>query len=54
MPILIIKKYLFYFRYATILVFDVKVLKDAQAYADEHGIKIFTAKIIYHLTDSYT
>lgn len=34
--------------------FDVKVLPDAQKYADENGIKIFTANIIYHLTDFFS
>ena len=36
------------------LVFDIKVLPDAQKYAEENGIKIFTANIIYHLTDFFT
>ncbi|KAI0014251.1 hypothetical protein F4779DRAFT_558864 [Xylariaceae sp. FL0662B] len=40
--------------YAVMLCFDVKIDKEAQAYADEHGIKIFTADIIYHLFDSFT
>jgi len=40
--------------YAVMLCFDVKVDKDAQHYADEQGIKIFTADIIYHLFDSFT
>ncbi|KAI8628272.1 hypothetical protein F5Y19DRAFT_486253 [Xylariaceae sp. FL1651] len=40
--------------YATMLCFDVKVDKEAQAYADENGIKIFTADIIYHLFDAFT
>jgi translation initiation factor 5B len=40
--------------YATILCFDVKVTPEAQAEADKHGIKIFTAAIIYHLFDSFT
>lgn len=39
--------------YATILAFDVKPLPEAQKFADEHKIKIFTANIIYHLFDSY-
>ena len=34
--------------------FDVKVLQDAQKYAEENGIQIFTANIIYHLTDHFT
>ena len=40
--------------YAAMLCFDVKVDKEAQAYADENGIKIFTADIIYHLFDQFT
>lgn len=40
--------------YAVMLCFDVKVDKEAQAYADEAGIKIFTADIIYHLFDDFT
>jgi len=40
--------------YAVMLCFDVKVDKEAQQYADEQGIKIFTADIIYHLFDDFT
>jgi hypothetical protein len=40
-------------RYATILAFDVKVTHDAQAEADKVGVRIFTADIIYHLTDQF-
>lgn len=40
--------------YAVMLCFDVKVDKEAQQYADDQGIKIFTAEIIYHLFDSFT
>jgi translation initiation factor 5B len=40
--------------YAIMLCFDVKVDKEAQLYADEQGIKIFTADIIYHLFDAFT
>lgn len=40
--------------YAVMLCFDVKVDKEAQTYADENGIKIFTADIIYHLFDAFT
>jgi translation initiation factor 5B len=40
--------------YAVMLCFDVKIDKEAQAYAEEQGIKIFTADIIYHLFDSFT
>jgi translation initiation factor 5B len=41
-------------QYAVMLCFDVKVDKEAQAYADEVGVKIFTADIIYHLFDDFT
>ncbi|PGH03780.1 translation initiation factor aIF-2 [Polytolypa hystricis UAMH7299] len=41
-------------QFAVMLCFDVKVDKEAQAYADEMGIKIFTADIIYHLFDDFT
>jgi translation initiation factor 5B len=40
--------------YAVMLCFDVKIDKEAQSYADEQGIKIFTADIIYHLFDAFT
>ena len=40
--------------YAVMLCFDVKVDKEAQQYAEEQGIKIFTADIIYHLFDAFT
>ncbi|OLY81320.1 Eukaryotic translation initiation factor 5B [Smittium mucronatum] len=40
--------------FAVMLCFDVKVDKDASDYAEEIGIKIFTADIIYHLFDSFT
>ncbi|KAA8648564.1 hypothetical protein EYZ11_001111 [Aspergillus tanneri] len=40
--------------YAVMLCFDVKVDKEAVAYADEIGVKIFTADIIYHLFDEFT
>ncbi len=40
--------------YAVMLCFDVKVDKEAQAYADDVGVKIFTADIIYHLFDEFT
>ena len=40
--------------YAVMLCFDVKVDKEAQAYADDQNIKIFTADIIYHLFDAFT
>ncbi|KAI1954991.1 eukaryotic translation initiation factor 5B [Ophidiomyces ophidiicola] len=41
-------------QFAVMLCFDVKVDKEAQAYADEVGIKIFKADIIYHLFDDFT
>ncbi|KAJ5170312.1 Translation elongation/initiation factor/Ribosomal beta-barrel [Penicillium coprophilum] len=40
--------------YAVMLCFDVKVDKDAMTYANEIGVKIFTADIIYHLFDNFT
>ena len=40
--------------FAVMLCFDVKVDKDAQLYANEVGVKIFTADIIYHLFDDFT
>lgn len=40
--------------YACILAFDVKVERDAQELADQLGIRIFQAEIIYHLTDKFT
>jgi len=40
--------------FATILAFDVKIDKDAREYAEENGIKIFEADIIYHLFDQFT
>ncbi|KAL6719847.1 eukaryotic translation initiation factor 5B [Lecanora helva] len=40
--------------YAVMLCFDVKVDKEAQAYAEDQGITIFTANIIYHLFDDFT
>ncbi|KAK0658411.1 Eukaryotic translation initiation factor 5B [Lasiodiplodia hormozganensis] len=40
--------------YAVMLCFDVRVDKEAREYADQNGIKIFEADIIYHLFDSFT
>mmetsp|Transcript_24302 Transcript_24302/g.55377 ORF Transcript_24302/g.55377 Transcript_24302/m.55377 type:complete len:283 (+) Transcript_24302:2382-3230(+) len=40
--------------YATILAFDVEVGKEAKEYAEEVGVRIFTADIIYHLFDQFT
>lgn len=39
--------------FATILAFDVKIMPEAQQFADENGITIFTANIIYHLFDQF-
>ena len=40
--------------YAVMLCFDVKVDKEAEQYAEQEGIKIFNADIIYHLFDAFT
>ena len=40
--------------FATLLAFYVKVTPEARDFAEEEGIKIFTAEIIYHLFDSFT
>ncbi|ETW09615.1 translation initiation factor aIF-2 [Aphanomyces invadans] len=40
--------------FATILAFDVKVQNDAADMANELGVRIFTADIIYHLFDQFT
>lgn len=40
--------------YAVMMCFDVKVDKEAEQYAEQEGIKIFNADIIYHLFDSFT
>lgn len=40
--------------YAVMLCFDVKVEKEAAQYAEDNGIRIFTADIIYHLFDAFT
>lgn len=39
--------------YAQLLAFDVPIDKDAQDMADEVGVKIFRADIIYHLFDQF-
>lgn len=36
------------------LAFDVRVMPEAQKFAEDNEIKIFTAKIIYHLFDQFT
>ncbi|XP_063375223.1 eukaryotic translation initiation factor 5B [Cydia amplana] len=40
-------------QWATILAFDVKIERDAQEMADNLGVKIFAADIIYHLFDKF-
>jgi len=40
--------------FATMLCFDVRVMPEAQKFAEENEIKVFTAKIIYHLFDQFT
>ncbi|GBG26948.1 Eukaryotic translation initiation factor 5B [Hondaea fermentalgiana] len=40
--------------YACILAFDVKVTREAQEMAEDLGVRIFTADIIYHLFDHFT
>jgi translation initiation factor 5B len=40
--------------YATVLAFDVKVTPEGQEYAEQVGVKIFAADIIYHLFDRFT
>jgi translation initiation factor 5B len=39
--------------YATVLAFDVKVTVEAREAAEQLGVRIFTADIIYHLTDQF-
>ncbi|KAL5011761.1 hypothetical protein ScPMuIL_010312 [Solemya velum] len=41
-------------QYAVILAFDVKVEREAQDMADNLGVRIFAADIIYHLFDAFT
>jgi translation initiation factor 5B len=40
--------------FATILAFDVKIEKEAEELAQEIGVRIFRADIIYHLFDQFT
>lgn len=40
--------------YATILAFDVDVTREAREQAQEMGVRIMTAEIIYHLFDQFT
>lgn len=39
--------------FATILAFDIKVTPEAEELAEELGVKIFMADIIYHLFDQF-
>lgn len=41
-------------KFACLLAFDVPVAKEARELAEEIGLKIFTADIIYHLFDQFT
>ena len=41
-------------KFACVLAFDVPVNREAQELADNLGVKIFTADIIYHLFDQFT
>ncbi|XP_028324526.1 eukaryotic translation initiation factor 5B [Gouania willdenowi] len=41
-------------QYAVILAFDVKVERDSQEMADNLGVRVFSAEIIYHLFDAFT
>jgi len=40
--------------YAVMLCFDVKIEHEARELADDLGVKVFTADIIYHLFDQFT
>jgi translation initiation factor 5B len=40
--------------YATILAFDVDIERTAREYAQEMGVRVMTADIIYHLFDQFT
>jgi translation initiation factor 5B len=40
--------------YATILAFDVNIEREAREHAQEMGVRIMTAEIIYHLFDQFT
>ena len=40
--------------YATVLAFDVDVSREAREHAQEMGVRIMTADIIYHLFDQFT
>jgi translation initiation factor 5B len=41
-------------KYACLLAFDVEITPDAKLLAEKEGVKIFDAKVIYHLFDSFT
>ena len=41
-------------KYAVILAFDVAVTREARDLAEDTGVRIFTADIIYHLFDQFT
>lgn len=41
-------------QWAVIMAFDVKVEREAQEHAEHEGVRIFSADIIYHLTDAFT
>ena len=41
-------------KYAAVLAFDVPVTREARELADELGVRVFTADIIYHLFDQFT
>lgn len=40
-------------RYAVVLAFDTVIKPEAQDLADQHGVEIFQARIIYHLFDMF-
>jgi len=40
--------------FATLLAFDVRITPEEAKFAEEEGIKIFSANIIYHLFDEFT
>ncbi|RMX39251.1 hypothetical protein pdam_00018988, partial [Pocillopora damicornis] len=41
-------------QYAVILAFDVRIEREAQEMADNLGVRVFSADIIYHLFDKFT
>jgi translation initiation factor 5B len=40
--------------YGVVLAFNVKLLPDAKKEAEDHGVKIFQHKVIYHLIDDFS